>query len=254
VRVSLECLKELSDVFLPLQMLVESKVRGQLWGVNCGESTLLLAVLSGALEVCYRCCRAASYRVLPSVVTHPPKHPPFNTNTNTHTVTHTQIKSKPQTRQAIDTVHSFTSSPHPAVAASAARLLAHWRGALAGHAHVLACPSYVSDPVGDLESEIAAGRVPLPTLPAARHAQLAAAAASAAAAAPRPGGAAAGGFLTPGPGGAGGGGAQLPQAPASAPAGAHGAEGGGAFVTPGEQLLVDQGAGGYLGVAPMQTD
>ncbi|GBF97334.1 hypothetical protein Rsub_10025 [Raphidocelis subcapitata] len=133
--------------------------------------------------------------------------------------------------KAVDAVRSYASHAHPAVRAAAARLLDHWRAALAGHAHVLSCPAYVTDPSGELELDIAAGRVPLPALPQHRQAALAAAAAAGSGSGPGPGaaggggggGAAAGaaGFLTPPS--AGGGGGETPASPGGAAAGAGGA-------------------------------
>ncbi|KIY96522.1 hypothetical protein MNEG_11441 [Monoraphidium neglectum] len=147
VRVALECLKELRDAFIPLQMMVDAK--------------------------------------------------------------------------AADTVKPYAAHPHPAVAGAAARLLEHWRALVAGHLHVLSCPAYVTDPVGDLEDDLRSGRVPLPVLPPQRQAQLAAAAAAAAAHASK--------------GGTSGGGA---AAAAAAPAPAD-------FLTPGPQARAGGGASDY---------
>ena len=134
---------------------------------------------------------------------------------------------------AVAAVRAFAANKNAAVAAAAKRVLAHWRAALAGHLVVLTEPAYCGDPEGALEADVRAGRVPLPTLPAARRAALAEAAAAAA-----KGG---GGFLTPAPPGgrAGAGGV-----PSSAPA----AVGGGVDGTPaeGQQL--------FGGETPMQVD
>jgi hypothetical protein len=168
------------------------------------------------------------------------------------------LSPTPAHPQAVDAVRPFTSHAHPAVAAAAARLLAHWRAAVGGHAHVLTNPVYVSDPVGDLEADIAAGRVPLPVLPPHRQQALAAAAARAASAA-------AGGGATPAGGGARGGGAGA-LAPSTAPAalGGGGAAAAAAAMTPQQLaflgtpggLLGAAGAGAALpdGVAPVQID
>ena len=181
--------------------------------------------------------------------------------------------------QAVAAVRAYAAHPHPAVASCARHLLDHWRELLAGHLSVLTCPAYVADPVAELEDDIRAGRVPLPSLPPHRQAALAAAAAAQAPPAPKAssgGGAAAAaaGFLTPLPpakAAAGG-----DHAPASAPAGGAGAPewqqhqlaaaaGGGQPLGEGlrlqqsDQLLVDlgpalDGAAAALGAMPMQVD
>lgn len=165
--------------------------------------------------------------------------------------------------QVVSTVRAYTSHPHPAVSAAARQLLDHWRQLLSGHLGVLTNPAYVADPAAELEEDIRAGRVPLPTLPLHRQAALAAAAAAQAALASKGGagaggGAAAAGFLTPAPpakaaaGGAG---------PASAPAGGWQQQQGGEALRlqQSDQLLVDlgpqlDGAAAALGATPMQVD
>jgi hypothetical protein len=69
-------------------------------------------------------------------------------------------------------VSAFTSHPHPVVAAAAERVLDTWRRRLAGHLHILTSPGYLSDPVTQLESDIAAGSVQLPSTLQQRLAQV----------------------------------------------------------------------------------
>jgi hypothetical protein len=52
----------------------------------------------------------------------------------------------------------------------AQHMLRRWRWQLAGHMHVLGCPSYMEDHCGALEEDIQAGLVPLPQLP--KHKQV----------------------------------------------------------------------------------
>lgn len=52
----------------------------------------------------------------------------------------------------------------------ARHMLDRWRWQMAGHMHVLSCPTYMEDHLGLLEDEIAYGLVPLPQLP--KHKQV----------------------------------------------------------------------------------
>jgi hypothetical protein len=72
--------------------------------------------------------------------------------------------------QVIQLVQRCTSWQHDAVTSMAQHMLRRWRWQLAGHMHVLGCPSYMEDHSGALEEDIQAGLVPLPQLP--KHKQV----------------------------------------------------------------------------------
>lgn len=72
--------------------------------------------------------------------------------------------------QVIPTVQRCLSHPHSAVAGMAQHIIDRWRWQLAGHMHVLTCPTYMEDHLAAVEEEIGNGLVPLPQLP--KHKQV----------------------------------------------------------------------------------